>query len=43
LGTHGDDCDAVSRQFTPELDSGDLWPNLLARVGATIDPEGAPL
>jgi hypothetical protein len=34
--------DAMGRQFTPELDSGDVWPDLLARVGATIDPESPP-
>ena len=31
--------DAAGRQFTSELDSGDVWPDLLARVEATIDPE----
>jgi len=27
---------------TPALDSGDVWPDLLARVGAAIDPESTP-
>ena len=35
--------DAAGRQFTSELDSGDVWPDLLARVGATIDPESTPI
>ncbi len=34
--------DAAERQFTPEPDSGDVWPDLLARVGATSDPETTP-
>ncbi len=35
--------DAAGRQFTPKLDSGDVWPDLLARVGATITPESPPI
>ncbi|MBW2691436.1 MAG: tyrosine-type recombinase/integrase [Deltaproteobacteria bacterium] len=34
--------DSAGRQFTPKLDSGDVWPDLLARVGATITPESPP-
>ncbi len=34
--------DALGRQFTPQLDSGDVWPDLLARVEAIIDPESTP-
>ena len=34
--------DAAGRQFTSELDTGDVWPDLLARVGATIAPESTP-
>jgi hypothetical protein len=35
--------DAAGRQCTPGLDSGDVWPDLLARVGATIAPESPPI
>jgi integrase len=35
--------DAAGQQFTPKLDSGDVWPDLLARVGATSDPEATPI
>jgi hypothetical protein len=33
--------DAAGRQFTLELNLGDVWPDLLARLRATIAP-GAP-
>ncbi len=35
--------DAARQPLTPKLDSGDVWPDLLARVGATIDPESTPI
>ena len=35
--------DAAGRQFTPELESGDVWPDLMARLGATSDPEATPI
>ncbi len=34
--------DAARQPVTRELDLGDVWPDLLARVGATIDPESTP-
>jgi len=34
--------DAAVRQITPRLESGDVWPDLLARVVATIAPESTP-
>ena len=34
--------DAAGRQFNLELDSGDVWPDLSARVEATIAPEATP-
>ncbi len=34
--------DAARQPVSPELQSGDVWPDLLARVGATIDPESTP-
>jgi integrase len=35
--------DASRQPVTPELDLGDVWPNALARVGATSDPEATPI
>jgi integrase len=35
--------DAARQPLTPQLDSGDVWPDLLARVGATIAPESPPI
>ena len=34
--------DATRQPRTPELDLGDVWPDLLARVGAAITPESTP-
>jgi hypothetical protein len=34
--------DAARQPVTRELDLGDVWPDLLARVGATIAPESTP-
>ena len=35
--------DAGAGRGTAQLDAGDVWPDLLARVGATTDPEYAPV
>ena len=35
--------DAARQPVKSELNSGDVWPDLLARVGATSDPEATPI
>jgi integrase len=35
--------DAASRELAPTLEPREVWPDLLARVGATIAPESPPI
>jgi hypothetical protein len=35
--------DAARQPVTPLLDSGDLWPDLLARAGTTSTPDSTPM
>jgi integrase len=34
--------DAASRELVPQLEPGDVWPDLLAQLAATIAPESPP-